>query len=45
MASLNPTAGVAQAGRLFAMFLVTHVVLVSMHPREIVNMITGGPRE
>ena len=30
---------------LFAMFLVTHLVLVSMHPREIVNMITGGPRE
>ena len=30
---------------LLAMFLVTHLVLVSMHPREIVNMITGGPRE
>jgi thiosulfate reductase cytochrome b subunit len=30
---------------LLAMFLVTHLVLVSMHPREIVNMITGGRRE
>jgi thiosulfate reductase cytochrome b subunit len=30
---------------LLAMFLVTHLVLVAMHPREIVNMITGGRRE
>jgi thiosulfate reductase cytochrome b subunit len=30
---------------LFAMFLAAHLVLVSMHPREILNMITGGPRE
>lgn len=30
---------------LFAMFVVTHLVLVSMHPREILNMITGGRRE
>src|SRR3984893_11075760 len=30
---------------LLAMFLVSHLVLVSMHPREIVNMITGGRRE
>jgi thiosulfate reductase cytochrome b subunit len=30
---------------LLAMFLVTHLVLVSMHPREIVNMITGGRRD
>jgi len=30
---------------LFTMFLAAHLVLVSMHPREILNMITGGPRE
>jgi thiosulfate reductase cytochrome b subunit len=30
---------------LFALFLVTHLVLVAMHPREIVTMITGGRRE
>jgi thiosulfate reductase cytochrome b subunit len=30
---------------LLAMFLVTHLVLVSMHPRQIVNMITKGRRE
>jgi len=30
---------------LFAFFLVTHLVLVAMHPREIVTMITGGRRE
>ncbi|HEY1850441.1 MAG TPA: cytochrome b/b6 domain-containing protein [Candidatus Binataceae bacterium] len=30
---------------LFAMFLVAHLILVSMHPREIINMVTGGPRE
>ena len=30
---------------LFAMFLVTHLILVAMHPREILNMITGGRRE
>ena len=30
---------------LLAMFVVTHLVLVSMHPREIPNMLTGGRRE
>jgi thiosulfate reductase cytochrome b subunit len=30
---------------LFTMFLAAHLVLVSLHPREILNMITGGPRE
>jgi thiosulfate reductase cytochrome b subunit len=30
---------------LFTMFLAAHLVLVSAHPREILNMITGGPRE
>jgi thiosulfate reductase cytochrome b subunit len=30
---------------LFAMFLGAHLILVSMHPREILNMVTGGPRE
>ena len=29
---------------LLAMFVVTHLVLVAMHPREIVKMITGGHR-
>ena len=30
---------------LFTMFVAAHLVLVSLHPREILNMITGGPRE
>jgi thiosulfate reductase cytochrome b subunit len=30
---------------LFAMFVVTHLVLVASHPREIVKMVTGGRRE
>ena len=30
---------------LFAMFLAVHLVLVASHPREILNMITGGRRE
>ncbi len=29
---------------MLAMFVVTHLVLVAAHPREIVRMITGGPR-
>lgn len=29
---------------LLAFFVVTHLVFVSMHPREILNMITGGKR-
>jgi thiosulfate reductase cytochrome b subunit len=29
---------------LLALFAVTHLVLVSMHPREILNMLTGGKR-
>jgi hypothetical protein len=27
-----------------AMFVVTHVVLVLLHPRELLAMITGGKR-
>ncbi len=30
---------------LFAMFVVTHLILVASHPREIVKMVTGGRRE
>jgi thiosulfate reductase cytochrome b subunit len=30
---------------LLALFVVTHLVLVAVHPREIVNMITGGKHE
>jgi thiosulfate reductase cytochrome b subunit len=30
---------------LLALFVATHLVLVSMHPREILNMITGGKHE
>jgi thiosulfate reductase cytochrome b subunit len=29
---------------LFAMFVVTHLILVASHPREIVKMVTGGER-
>jgi len=29
---------------LLALFVLTHLVLVSMHPREILNMVTGGRR-
>jgi thiosulfate reductase cytochrome b subunit len=29
---------------LLAMFVVVHVILVSLHPRELVNMIGGGKR-
>jgi thiosulfate reductase cytochrome b subunit len=29
---------------LLALFVASHLVLVAMHPREIVNMITGGKR-
>jgi thiosulfate reductase cytochrome b subunit len=29
---------------LLALFVATHLVLVSMHPREILNMVTGGKR-
>ncbi len=29
---------------LLAMFVVTHLILVAMHPREILNMVTGGRR-
>ena len=29
---------------LIALFVVSHLILVAMHPREIVNMLTGGPR-
>ena len=30
---------------LLVMFVATHVVLVALHPRELLNMITGGGRE
>ncbi len=30
---------------LLALFAASHLVLVTMHPREIINMITGGKRE
>jgi thiosulfate reductase cytochrome b subunit len=30
---------------LLGLFVATHVVLVALHPREIVNMITGGKNE
>ncbi|MBF6560686.1 MAG: cytochrome b/b6 domain-containing protein [Candidatus Binataceae bacterium] len=30
---------------LIAMFVASHLVLVAMHPREIVTMVTGGRRE
>lgn len=30
---------------MLAMFTATHLVLVALHPRTIVNMIGGGPRE
>jgi thiosulfate reductase cytochrome b subunit len=30
---------------LFALFVTSHLVLVAIHPREILNMITGGKRE
>jgi thiosulfate reductase cytochrome b subunit len=30
---------------LFALFLLAHLTLVALHPREIVHMVTGGPRE
>ena len=29
---------------LLALFVASHLVLVSLHPREIVNMVTGGKR-
>jgi len=29
---------------LFALFVVTHLILVASHPREIVKMVTGGER-
>ncbi|MBV8775398.1 MAG: cytochrome b/b6 domain-containing protein [Deltaproteobacteria bacterium] len=29
---------------LLAMFVVVHLVLVAMHPRELLNMVTGGKR-
>ncbi len=29
---------------LLALFVATHLVLVSLHPREILNMVTGGKR-
>jgi thiosulfate reductase cytochrome b subunit len=29
---------------LLALFVASHLVLVAMHPREIVNMVTGGKR-
>jgi thiosulfate reductase cytochrome b subunit len=29
---------------LLAMFVVVHVVLVSLHPRELLNMVSGGKR-
>jgi thiosulfate reductase cytochrome b subunit len=30
---------------LLALFVATHLVLVALHPREIINMITGGRHE
>jgi len=30
---------------LLALFVATHLVLVALHPREIINMITGGKHE
>jgi thiosulfate reductase cytochrome b subunit len=27
---------------LFAMFVVVHIVLVTLHPRDLLNMIAGG---
>ena len=30
---------------LLALFVASHLVLVAVHPREILNMITGGNRE
>ena len=30
---------------LFTMFVMTHLILVASHPREIVKMVTGGNRE
>jgi len=30
---------------LLALFVASHLVLVAIHPREILNMITGGSRE
>jgi thiosulfate reductase cytochrome b subunit len=30
---------------LLALFVATHLVLVAVHPREIINMITGGKHE
>lgn len=29
---------------LFALFIVTHLILVAIHPRELIKMITGGHR-
>jgi hypothetical protein len=29
---------------MLAMFTATHLVLVALHPRTIVNMVSGGPR-
>ncbi len=29
---------------MLAMFTATHLVLVALHPRTIVNMVGGGPR-
>jgi len=29
---------------MLAMFVATHLILVAMHPREILNMVTGGRR-
>jgi thiosulfate reductase cytochrome b subunit len=29
---------------LLTIFVITHLVLVAMHPREIVKMVTGGAR-
>jgi thiosulfate reductase cytochrome b subunit len=30
---------------LLVLFFLNHVVLVALHPRELLNMITGGRRE
>jgi thiosulfate reductase cytochrome b subunit len=29
---------------LFAMFVLTHLILVASHPREIIKMVGGGER-
>jgi len=30
---------------LLAMFVTVHIVLVSLHPREVLSMVTGGKRD